>query len=201
MIPSIPATRLAMLLAGILLSGCGRHDPASANAMSAQAQAAAQAEVDTGAGDVCALLTDAELRAALGDVASGKRDHSVDQYGIQSCVWETPSDRFVVQMLSAKAGTAEDELRSRVQGSVDPTMAGAADRIRYEVVAGVGDGTMMVVEKADPALGILADTAVLATQRGDRIALLFTGTALAAGDRTKALVTLETLGRSAAQRL
>ena len=116
-------------------------------------------------------------------------------------MWDTPTDRFVVQVFDAKSGSVEDELRSRMSGSIDPTMAGAGSQVRYETISGIGDEAMLVLEKADPKSGILADTAVMVTQRGDRRAVLFTGSSLAAGDRAAALKTFETLGRHVAERL
>jgi hypothetical protein len=80
-------------------------------------------------------------------------------------------------------------------------MPGAGNKVRYETIDGIGDGAMLVLEKADPKAGILADTAVMVTQRGERRAVLFTGSSLAAGDRASARKTLETLGRHVANRL
>ena len=88
-----------------------------------------------------------------------------------------------------------------MSGSIDPTMAGAGSQVRYETIGGIGDAAALVLEKADPKSGILADTAVLVMQRGDRRAVLFTGSSLAAGDRAAAIKTLETLGRHVAERL
>jgi hypothetical protein len=88
-----------------------------------------------------------------------------------------------------------------MSGSIDPTMAGASGRVRYEAIDGIGDDAMLVLEKADPKGGILADTAVLVTQRGGRRAVLFTGSSLAAADRAAARATFETLGRHVAGRL
>ena len=151
--------------------------------------------------DPCSLLTDAEVREAFPGASSGKRQHDLDEHGIRTCLWDTPTDRFVVQTFLAKSGSVEDELRSRMMGSIDPLMAGAADQVRYETIAGVGDQTMLVVEKADPQRGILADTAVLVTQHANRKAVLFTGHSLAGGDRASAIRTLEALGRNVAKRL
>jgi hypothetical protein len=147
------------------------------------------------------LLVDAEVSRAFPGAASGKRNRSLDGNGILTCMWDTPTDRFVVQVFDAKSGSVEGELRSRMSGSIDPTMASAGGRVRYERIGGIGDEAMLVLEKADPKVGILADTAVMVTQRGGRRAVLFTGSSLAAGDRASALETLETLGRHVAERL
>ena len=198
---------LSMLLASCLLSGCLQDDPSPATS-STQAETTpapvVESPVDAATvptDDPCKLLTDAEVRKAFPGTASGKREHGLDEHGIMTCLWDTPSDRFVVQTFKSGSGSVEEELRSRLLGSVDPSMPGAADRVRYETIAGVGDQAMLVVEKADPQRGILADTAVLVTQRAGRKAVLFSGHSLTSGDRAAALKTLETLGRSVAKRL
>lgn len=116
-------------------------------------------------------------------------------------MWDTPTDRFVVQVFDAKSGSVEDEVRGRMSGSIDPTMVSAGSRVRYETIGGIGDAAALVVEKVDAKSGILADTAVMVTQRGNRRAVLFTGSSLAAGDRATAIKTLETLGKHVAERL
>lgn len=208
MTPLIRPCALAALLASCLLCGCSRSDPAAIGSSSAQATTTLAPDADSPTGtstaptdDPCALLTDAEVSEVFPGAASGKRNHSLDGNGILTCVWDTPTDRFVVQVLAAKSGSIEDELRGRVQGSVDPLMAGAADRVRYETMTGLGDAAMSVVERADPPRGILADTVVLVTQRAERRAVLFTGNSLASGDRASALKALETLGRHVVGRL
>lgn len=204
----ILAALAAALIGSLSLPGCSQNDPASPGA--APSQTAVGQAPDAGSpmsaatkatDDPCDLLTDAEVRNAFAQATAGKRDHALDKNGILTCLWDTPTDRFVVQVYSVSSGTAEDELRGRMAGSIDPMMPGAAEHVRYERLAGVGDEAMLVVEKADQQRGILADTAMLVTRRGDRIAVLFTGSSLAGGDRASALRTLETLGRSVAKRL
>lgn len=151
--------------------------------------------------DPCALLIDDEVSKAFPGAASGKRNRTLDSHGILTCMWDTPTDRFVVQVFDAKSGSVEEELRGRMSGSIDPTMAGADSHVRYETIGGIGDAAALVLEKADPKSGILADTAVMVTQRGDRRAVLFTGSSLAADDRAAAIKTLETLGKHVAERL
>ncbi len=199
---------MAALLAGSLLCACSRSNPPTSE--SSSSQAATVAVLDAGTpdetpamrtDDPCSLLTDAEVRKAFPGAAAGKREHGLDEHGIRTCLWDTPTDRFVVQTFAAKSGSVEDELRGRMLGSLDPLMVGAADQVRYETIEGIGDQTMLVVEKADPQRGILADTAVLVTQHRGRKAVLFTGSSLAGGDRASALEVLETLGRSTTERL
>ena len=204
--PSIRACVLATLLGDCLLFGCAQSDPASAPSSHAATKSASDAEsrgdaAKVRADDPCALLIDDEVSKAFPGAASGKRNRSLDGHGILTCMWDTPTDRFVVQVFDAKSGSVEEELRGRMSGSIDPTMAGAGSRVRYETIGGIGDEAALVLEKADPKSGVLADTAVLVTQRRDRRAVLFTGSSLAAGDRAAAIKTLETLGRHVAERL
>jgi hypothetical protein len=203
--PLIRACVLATLLGDCLLLGCSQSDPASVESQAAT-MPASDAESRTDAvsvptADPCALLIDDEISTAFPGAASGKRNRSLDGHGILTCMWDTPTDRFVVQVFDAKSGSVEEELRSRMAGSIDPTMAGAGSQVRYETIGGIGDEARLVLEKADLKGGILADTAVMVTQRGDRRAVLFTGSSLAAGDRASALKTFETLGRHVAERL
>jgi hypothetical protein len=187
---------LATLLGDCLLLGCSQSDPASSPSSRA-ASAAAPVPTD----DPCALLIDDEVSKAFPGAASGKRNRSLDGHGILTCMWDTPTDRFVVQVFDARSGSVEEELRGRMSGSIDAAMAGAGSQVRYETIGGIGDEAMLVLEKADVKNGILADTAVMVTQRGDRRAVLFTGSSLAAGDRAASIKTLETLGRHVAERL
>lgn len=192
---------LPALFGACCLIGCTPGDSVPTGTTPTDHSDAQTVDAASAADDPCNLLTDAEVRQVFSGAASGKRDHSVDKYGILSCVWEAPIDRLIVQAFDAKPDTLAGELRSRVQGFVDPMMAGAADRIRYETIAGVGDQAIAVVEKADPEHGILADMAQLVTRRGERGVILFTGASLANGDRASALSELEKLGRSAVKRL
>jgi hypothetical protein len=206
--PLIRADVVATLLVGCLLLGCSQSDPASANLSSSRAATSPVSDVGSRDGtvrvatnDPCALLIDDEVSKSFPGAAPGKRNHSLDAHGILTCMWDTPTDRFVVQVFDAKSGSVEEELRSRMSGSIDPTKPGAGAQVRYETIGGIGDEAMLVLEKADPNSGILADTAVMVTQRGGRRAVLFTGSSLAAADRAGALKTFETLGRHVADRL
>jgi hypothetical protein len=181
---------LATLLCGLWLAGCSRQDAAAA-----QTSATAASSTD----DPCTLVIDGEVSKALKDDASSKRDHSLDKYNIATCVWDTSENRLMVQLFKAK-GSVEGELRSRMSGNLDPMKPGAGDNVRYQKVAGAGEDTMLAVEKADEQKGILADTAVLVSLHGDRMAVLFTS-ALVGGERAATIEALEKLGRSAAPRL
>jgi hypothetical protein len=198
---SIRPLMLTMLLGGGLLSGCTRQDPATTAAVSPPGAESKDEASSMPTDDPCKLVTDAEVGRAFAQNTSGERSHALDSDGIFTCQWDTPTGVFIVQIYQGKTYAVEDELRSRVSGSLDPSVPGARDRIRYETVADVGDQAMMVVEEADAPHGFLADTAVLVMRRDERMAILFTGGSLAGGDRASALKALETLGRSAGKRL
>ena len=199
--PSIRACVLAAL-PGLYLLGCSQSDPASVPSDTPASGVESSSDaVRVRADDPCALLIDDEVSQAFPGAASGKRNRSLDDHGILTCIWETPTDRFVVQVFDAQSGSVEEELRSRMSGSIDPAMAGAGSQVRYESIDGVGDAAMLVLEKADAKAGILTDTAVMVTQRGDRRAVLFIGSSLAGVDRATALKTLATLGKHVAERL
>lgn len=192
---------LTMLLGSGLLSGCAQQDPATTAAVSPPGAESKNEASSMPTNDPCKLVTDAEVGRAFAQDTSGERSHALDSAGILTCQWDTPTGVFIVQIYRGKIYSVEEELRSRVSGSLDPVGPGTGDRVRYETLAGVGDQAMMVVEQADTQHGILADTAVLVMRRGERMAILFTGGALAGGDRASALKALETLGRSAGKRL
>jgi PBP1b-binding outer membrane lipoprotein LpoB len=164
-----------------------------------QQETAVSAEAASPTDDPCALITDGDVRQQFPGAASGKRDSRLDQYGIASCTWNSPTNTFIVQLFKAK-GSAEDELRSRISGNVDPVKPGAGAKIRYETIGGVGDEAKLAVEKADAQEGILADSAVLVARRGERMAVLFTS-ALVEGERASTAKALEALAQRAARRL
>jgi hypothetical protein len=175
------------LVCGVWLVGCS------------QQETAVSAEAASPTDDPCTLITDGDVRQQFPGAASGKRDSRLDQYGIASCTWNSPTNTFIVQLFKAK-GSAEDELRSRISGNVDPMKPGAGAKIRYETIGGVGDEAKLAVEKADAQDGILADSAVLVARRGERMAVLFTS-ALVEGERASTAKALEALAQRAARRL
>jgi hypothetical protein len=188
----------ASLLCGCLLSACAPQNPASSTTAATNDTTTTPAESTGPTDDPCALTTDAEVRKAFPDAKSGVRDHSLDKYEIATCTWDSSTNTFVVQIFKAK-GSAHDEVRSRMSGSLDPIKPGAGANIKYDPIAGLGDEATVVAEKADEPQGIFADTAVLAIRRGDRMAVLFSRSLIE--DRATTVKALEALGRSAAPRL
>jgi hypothetical protein len=204
----MPAARCALALAILAgsLAACSRtnrdaHPAAAASTPSATPATDAPAVASTGPVDnPCALLTDAEMRGVFPKAESGKRNTESLQYGLDRCAWATPSGRIGVEVSKVEAAAFEEELRGELQDAVDPRVRGALDRIRFQPVPDIGDHAIAVLEKADAERGIYADIALLAVQRGHRMAVLMIHDA----NPDAPLPTLDTLrglGRPLATRL
>ena len=187
----------AAVLCGFWLCGCSQQAPESAKSAGSAGTAAPAAQGPTD--DPCALVSDGAVRKAFADAKPGVRDHHLDQYKILTCTWDTPTNTVAAQIFEAH-GTVEDELRSRVSGSVDPLKPGAGAKIEYETIEGLGDESKMVAAKADPNEGILSDAALIGIRRDKRMVVFFSRS-LIDGDRATTLKALESLGRAAAGRI
>src|SRR3954466_6104257 len=44
--------------------------------------------------DPCQLISDTDVRRAFADAKAGTRDTRLDQYGIATCSWDTPTNTF-----------------------------------------------------------------------------------------------------------
>lgn len=153
------------------------------------------------AADPCKLLTDAEVRSVFPGARSGQPERTREKYGIQACQWTHPAGSFALQLWAAKkAGVHEDEIRGLALGFVDPLSNAAKKSVRYEKIAGVGDGATAVVETESKQRGILGDVAMLVTQRGTQLVELQSSD-LARGDRAAALRGLTQLAIAAVARL
>ena len=151
-------------------------------------------------GDPCVMLRDTEVRKVFPKAANAKPERSREKYGITACTGNHPSGTLVVQVTKAKPRTVTAEARGLVAGFVSPLKQGAARAVRLEMIPGVGDEAVAVVERKDDKVGILADAAYVITQRGDRQVTIIAAD-LALGDRAVAVKTLEELGRMAVGRL
>ena len=150
--------------------------------------------------DACRLLSDADIRAVFPGAGKGVRETTREKYGIRACVWETKGGRFALQRWTAKPGTVGDEIRGMALGVLDPLKPAARTSFRYETMAGIGDQAMAMVEAQNESRGILADAALLMTQRGEQLIEL-QSSELGRGDRAAALQSLATLARAAVARL
>lgn len=187
---------LAMLIAcsaacsqqspGVNPDAAGRSPgPASPAPASAIAGAASGETADS----PCRLLTDAEVRSVLPGAASGTRNTESLQYGLDRCAWEARTGRMGLEVSKVEPAAFENELRAELQGAVDPRIQGALGRIAFVTVPGIGDQAIAVREKGDAQRGILTDVALIAVQRGHRMAVLM----IHQSSRDAGLPTLDTL--------
>lgn len=204
---------LALGLCAAVLAACQPAGTGAAPAGTDTARAAANLKADistaiaspaaTGvvsADPVCRLLTDAEVRAVFPSAGAGKPEHSREQYGIGACVWSGDFGRVVLQTWKAKGRSAEDEARGLVIGFVDPLSRDADANVRYEPLSGLDGPAWAVLETQDASRGIISDIALLATVKNDQTLVLIADD-LARRNRSDALSTLRSLGKSAASRL
>lgn len=187
--------RLAItaLISVAALAACSKPDAASGEVASTIPEVAASGD------DPCAIVSKNEVRAVFPGAEAGKRNHTMDQYGMASCTWELPTSKLAVQIFTS-TNTAGEEVRGRMLGFLDPLQPGLRGKIQYDTIAGLGDEAVAVAVKADQAQGILADTAMLGIRKGSRMAVLFTST-LVDGDPAASKKALQALGGSAASRL
>lgn len=120
----------------------------------------------------CRLLTDAEVRSVLPEAGSGRRNTESLQYGLDRCAWDARTGQIGIEVSKVEAAAFENELRAELQGFVDPRIQGALGRIAFVSVPGIGDHAIAVREKEDAQRGILTDVALIAVQRGHRMAVL-----------------------------
>jgi hypothetical protein len=198
---TLRAAMLAALLTSAGLAACSKPDASAKQIADAltDSSAGGAAPVAASADDPCSFVTLAEVRAAFPGAAAGQRDHSQDEYGMASCVWELPTSKLAVQVFKS-TNKAGEEVRGRMLGFLDPLQPGLREKIRYDEISGLGDDAVAVAVKADQAAGILADTAMLGIRRDDRMVVIFTST-LVDGDPETSKQALQRLGKSAAHRL
>ena len=180
---------LAMAGSLILANGCHQSD----------AHAAGKAADELAPADPCRLLTTADVGTVFAGAKAGVPERTREKYGITACQWDTPGGRLVLQLWEGEPNSTENEIRGLVTGVVDPLKPSAQQSIRYERV-NVGTPAMVVVERANAQAGILNDCALLVTQRGEQVVVLFS-TGLAQRDRAAAIRALSSLAERAVGRL
>jgi hypothetical protein len=150
--------------------------------------------------DPCALLTIDEVRQALSGSKPGTIDRGLEKQGILRCSWETPAGRLFLIASREPEDSAKDEARTFAQAAVDPLRADAERRLRFDVMPGIGDEAIAVVERRDTANGIMQDAALIVIRRGTwQVSLLLPQ--LARRERADALRVLTELGKGVARRL
>lgn len=180
---SLRSAMFAAMLCGTGLAACAKQEVPSAGPSDGP----------------CAVVSQSEVRKAFPGAQTGKRDPSMDQYGIASCTWESTANTLAVQTFKS-TNTASEELRGRMLGFLDPLQPGLREKIQYDTITGLGDEAVAVAVKADQAQGILADSAMVGIRKGDHMTVLFTRT-LVDGDVAVTKKALEALGRKAVLRL
>ena len=124
------------------------------------------------ADNACGLLTDAQIRQIFPSAESGKRNTESLEYGLDRCAWKISNGQVGIEVSKVEADRFEYDLRAELQGAVDLRVDGALQRIRFHAVEGIGDHAIAVMEKADAHNGRYTDIALLAIQRGQRMAVL-----------------------------
>jgi hypothetical protein len=172
-------TVMGLLIGAV--SACSRQNPAvdesvpakaSTSAASVSSASASVAASTVPADNACNLLTDAEVRGVFPQATAGKRNIDSLQYGLDRCAWQEPTGQIGVEVSKIEASAFENELRGDLTGFVDPRINGAIDNIHFQNIPGIGDKAIAVLEKADAKRGIYTDIALLAIQRGHRMAVL-----------------------------
>jgi hypothetical protein len=164
------------------------------------ASSTAATTTDSGGAGACRLLKTSEVSANLSKAEPGKAETTREKYGITACEWSTEKYRFAAQYWTSEHPSAQEEASGLSLGALDPLKPGVGKNVRYETIQGVGDQAVAVIEKQDAARGILNDFVMLVAQKGNTILVLF-APELADTDRAQALRALQTLGKSAAERL
>jgi hypothetical protein len=196
---------LCFLLGFATACGDGRSGDAAAPAAGSDtgatsATAAAEAALPTDPTNPCTLLRDGEVAKVLEGVGPGTRERSREEYGIAACVWSGKPGRVLAQVWTATGSSAEDEIRGLAAGVVDPFNAAAANNLRLEKLVGVGDEAFAIIESHDAQRGILGEMSLLVARKGEHVLVIYADD-LARRERPAALAALQSLGRSAADRL
>jgi hypothetical protein len=150
----------------------------------------------------CGLLTTPEVQQAFPGSKPGRLERTNEKYGVLSCLWSYPTG-----MLSIIAGIdneAEESPKAEAEGwtltFLDPLRNDAGRHVRYEVLPGVGDEAVAIVERVDKIKGFSQDAAILVVRRGKRQVSALSSN-LARRERADALRILAELGKAIAKRL
>jgi hypothetical protein len=196
--PALTAARAALLVLALFSGGCG--GPAAPADKAVVDTATAGAPTTPPDGQVCALVTDAEVRAAFPSAGPGKAENTRIKYGIKGCVWDGGFGRLLVQLMPADQVDADRTMRSMIDGFIDPLRADARQHVRFEPLQGLGASATAVLEPEDIANGIVTEVAMMAAVKGDTT-LMIISDGLASGDRAEGLQTLQALARHAYARM
>jgi hypothetical protein len=140
--------------------------------------------------DPCALLTTAEVRAAVKGASAGQRDHFNEEHGIARCVWKSANGAplLKIELAGVRAGRPiEDMARGRPPGA----------QVRK---LGIGEGGIAYYLPRDPKVGLTRDMATAGTRSG-KVEISLSSDELARHGAAPALDALEALLKQAVARL
>ena len=148
----------------------------------------------------CALLTTAEVQQAFPGSKPGQLDRRNEKHGLLTCMWDTPKGLLSIITGEEVNQSPKDEAQGWTLTFLDPLRSDAERHVRYEVLTGVGDGAVAVVERQDKSKGFAQNGAILVVRRGkQQISVL--STELAHRERADALRIFAELGKAIAKRL
>lgn len=151
----------------------------------------------------CRLLTTAEVQQVFPDSKPGRLDRRQEKNGLVHCSWDNPTGLLTI-ITNPNNDEADESPKEEAQGMtltfLDPLRDDAERHVRYEVLPGVGDEAVAVVESEDKAKGFTRGAAILVVRRGKRQVLLLTS-GLDRRERADALRVLSDLGKAIAKRL
>lgn len=149
--------------------------------------------------DTCALLTTAEVQQAFPGSKAGRPDRALEKQGIFRCRWEHEGGHLLIVGGDEVVDSPRDEAETWALAIADP-VRGDTSRVRWEVLKGVGDDAVAVVERPDASKGLTQHGAFVVVRRGkQQVSLLAPN--LARRDRAEALAVLTTLGKAVASRM
>lgn len=148
----------------------------------------------------CELLTTAEVQRVFPGSKDGRLDRSQEKAGIVSCVWSYPTGILQIVTGDEVPETPKEEAEGWTSIFLDPLRMDAERHVRYEVLAGVGDEAVAIVEAEDKAKGFARDGAILVVRRGKQQVSALSSN-LGRRDRAEALRVLTELGKAIAKRL
>jgi hypothetical protein len=144
---------------------------------------------------------DAQIdRQAFPGSKPGSIERGLEKQGILRCSWESPAGLLFLIASREPEDSTKDEARTWAQAAVDPLRPDAERRVRFDVMPGIGDEAIAVVERRDTANGIMQDAALIVIRRGTWLVTLL-APQLARRERADALRVLTELGKGVARRL
>lgn len=190
--------RLCVLIGIVALAGCSPPDAAQGTIAAATGDVPAANQPRDG--DPCKLLSTTEVNRVFPGAGTGERDLSLEKYGISRCRWKSADEQLNVQVTGATDSSVAEELEALMLAASPPGQTLEDLGIRIEIVDGIGDQAVAVIERADATRGRVESVAIFVSQRGDQQLWLIAHD-LAKRDRPAALAALADLGRTATERL